>query len=797
MDKKSLIVVALCFVLYFGWQTAVEHYWPSSPARGSAAGTGTVTSATPSAVKPSETKAAPLSPSAPVAAPVRPAPKAPEKIVTLENKLLRAELTSYGGGIRDVLLKNWKVSVKNPGPVTLNRFASGNTRPIFSLTGGTTKDAAGVVSTQPWRGADSRAIYTLTESGPDRVVFTSEAMDGLRIVKEFALSGEYGLVCKLRLENTGTRPLETPAFGVEIGTAGQLDAQDDPTFVKADYWDGGPLSLTGRANAVYTAASSLTGSTPEFSAGEFSGMYTTAGLWEALKADGLSVPDAKTDEDRIKWFNDLLKGDSPEFLPGEFSGAYTTAGLLKAFQADGIRLAAAKTDNDRIQLLNNLLSGSRLYQTFKEIPRFMAIHLTDEAGDLAVRESSLNDSQRARLNRLILEAVYPNECPKKPKGDVLEKFKVVPRFKELALTDEAENLLAREPSLNENERLRLNRLILEAAYPGKCPRKATKDLLATGGVHWAAVKDRYFALVLTPKEPARGFHAQEVDLPRSLTPTSSTPPAGARAWLLMDGVKLDARASATREFQLYAGPKEYKRLTALGDKQEEVMEFGKFGRIAEALLWSLISIYKIIPSYGVAIIVITLIIKLLFWPIQAMSTRSMKKMQELQPLVNKLKEKYPDDPEKQNQEMMKLWREHKVNPVGGCLPLLAQIPVLYAFYSMLQVVIELRGAKFLWIQDLSRPDTIFSLAGIPVNPLPLAMVATQFWQQKLTPSTSADPNQQKMMMLMPLMFVFMFYNVSSGLVLYWTVQNLLSILQQWMALRDKNKTGAATAPVKR
>ena len=169
----------------------------------------------------------------------------------------------------------------------------------------------------------------------------------------------------------------------------------------------------------------------------------------------------------------------------------------------------------------------------------------------------------------------------------------------------------------------------------------------------------------------------------------------------------------------------------------------------------------------------------------------------MQPLIAKLMEKYPDDPQKQQQEMMKLYREHKVNPMGGCLPLLAQIPVFIALYNMLRTVVELRGAKFLWIHDLSLPDTVCTIAGLPINPLPLVMCATTLWQQKLTPNASADPTQQKMMMLMPLMFVFMFYSMSSGLVLYWTVQNLLSILQQWLALRDTKKPAAVPAPTRR
>lgn len=582
MDKRGLVIVVICFAVVFGWQAAVNRFWPAPPpGKGPASKAGASTNVVARAAKPLEMKAALVQPAPQaVATPAVPsAPKAPEKTVTLESKLLRAELTTYGGGIRDVLLKEWKVSSKNPSLVTLNRFAP---EPVFALTGGSAKDTNGAVSVLAWLGADSNAVYTLTESTTNRVVFTSDAAGGLRVVKEFALGGDYALTCRVRIENLNKQAVETPAFGVAVGTAAQLDAQDDATYVNADHWEGA-LSYTGRAKATYNAASSM----------------------------------------------------------------------------------------------------------------------------------------------------------------------------------------------------------------------SKADVFAAAGVKWAAVKNRYFAMVLTPKEPAGGFHAQKVELPHSLTPAASAAPLGAHAWLLMGGVKVDAGASVTREFQLYAGPKEYNRLAALGNKQEEVMEFGWFGRIAEVLLWSLTTIHEVIPNYGIAIIIITIVIKLLFWPIQAMSTRSMKRMQELQPLIAKLKEKYPDDPQRQQQEMMKLYKEHKVNPMGGCLPLVAQIPVFIALYNMLRTVIELRGAKFLWINDLSLPDTIFTFAGIPVNPLPLVMCATTLWQQKLTPTANVDPTQQKMMMLMPLMFVFMFYSMSSGLVLYWTVQNLLSILQQWMALRDTKKPAAVPVPTRR
>ena len=184
--------------------------------------------------------------------------------------------------------------------------------------------------------------------------------------------------------------------------------------------------------------------------------------------------------------------------------------------------------------------------------------------------------------------------------------------------------------------------------------------------------------------------------------------------------------------------------------------------------------------YGLAIIVITVIIKLLFWPLTQASTRSMKRMQELQPQMKALQEKYKDDPRKMNMKLMEFMKENKVSPLGGCLPMLLQIPVFFGFYRMIQSAIELRGARFLWACDLSQPDTILMLPGLnfPVNPLPLLMGATMLWQARLTPpSPGMDPVQQKMMRYMPLMFMVFLYNFSAGLTLYWTVQNLLTIAQ--------------------
>jgi YidC/Oxa1 family membrane protein insertase len=181
----------------------------------------------------------------------------------------------------------------------------------------------------------------------------------------------------------------------------------------------------------------------------------------------------------------------------------------------------------------------------------------------------------------------------------------------------------------------------------------------------------------------------------------------------------------------------------------------------------------------------------------------MKAMQKFQPLISKLREKYKDDPQRLNAETMKLYKEHKINPFAGCLPMVVQIPVFFALFTMLRSAVELRGASFLWIKDLSQPDTIWShtlafalpIVGdtLKLNPLPIAMGASMIWQMKLTPS-GGDPKQQQMMMFMPLMMLYFFYSSSSGLVLYWTVQQFLSIAQQWWSMRQAD-TAASAVPM--
>jgi YidC/Oxa1 family membrane protein insertase len=249
---------------------------------------------------------------------------------------------------------------------------------------------------------------------------------------------------------------------------------------------------------------------------------------------------------------------------------------------------------------------------------------------------------------------------------------------------------------------------------------------------------------------------------------------------------LAPQASFTVAYRLYFGPKDLDILKAQGSRLDEVINFGWFSAIAKPLLHTLQFFYKYVGNYGLAIIIITVILKALFYPLTNKSYKSMKDMQKLQPKMAELKEKYKNDRDAMNKAVMELYKTHKVNPMGGCLPMVIQIPVFFALYKALMFSIELRHAPFiLWIKDLSAPDSLFGVipselplvGGMPIGPLPLLMGATMVIQQKMTPS-NMDPAQAKMMMALPFVFTFMFLNFPSGLVLYWLVNNILTIAQQ-------------------
>lgn len=332
--------------------------------------------------------------------------------------------------------------------------------------------------------------------------------------------------------------------------------------------------------------------------------------------------------------------------------------------------------------------------------------------------------------------------------------------------------------------------------------------VGNSNIVWAAVHNRFFTIIGLPEEgPAPQVIGRRIDLPPpteeqvKADPKTALKPHAYQTAFVFPAHSLPSQQAVEQKFEIFAGPKEYKTLAKLTSDRDLAMGFGRwFGFFAKALLLSMNWISSTGIPYGIAIIIITIIIKLLFWPLTNASTKSMKRMSAMQPQMKAIQEKYKDDPRKMNTKLMEFMKENKVNPVGGCLPILLQIPVFIGFYQMLQSAIELRGASFLWACDLSEPDTIFSIAGFPINPLPLLMGATMLWQTSLTPpSPGMDPMQQKMMRYMPLIMVVFLYNFSAGLTLYWTVQNLLSIAQMKITKTSeppKPGHGPAAAPVR-
>jgi YidC/Oxa1 family membrane protein insertase len=352
------------------------------------------------------------------------------------------------------------------------------------------------------------------------------------------------------------------------------------------------------------------------------------------------------------------------------------------------------------------------------------------------------------------------------------------------------------------------------AFFGMVSRTPTPEYRAgAGNVVWAAAHNQFFALMAmtATNQPAQGIVARPVNLP-SLTlndQVAATPRIGIQTALIYPAQTLAANSSAQRQIVFYIGPKEYRTLARIGEEfqnhADQVMNFGTgyagfFGIgsfCAKALLLAMNWIHDVTRlGYGWAIVLLTILLRGIFWPLTAASMRSMKRMQALAPEVKALKEKYKDDPQKFTAKQMELWKKNKVNPMGGCLPMLVQMPVFIGFYTMLRSAIELRGAHFLWVADLSKPDTLCMIPGLefPFNLLPLLMVGVMVWQAHLQPaSPGMDPSQQKMMRYMPLMFLVIFYNYASGMALYMTVSTLMGILQT--KLTKSNQPAAAAVTV--
>ncbi len=301
-----------------------------------------------------------------------------------------------------------------------------------------------------------------------------------------------------------------------------------------------------------------------------------------------------------------------------------------------------------------------------------------------------------------------------------------------------------------------------------------KDPSSHGKFLWGGVKNLYYSLIL---RPATAFPAA-----KAAVVEGADRKTGVALLLKVPEMRVPAGGRLTQKLTLYAGPNQYDVLAKAGYRFTDILDFGWFSPLCILLLKMLLMLVSVLKNYGVAIIVLTVIIKVVLAPLTHSSMKSMKKMQAVQPQLTALREKYKNDPKKAQAEQMKIFKENGINPLGGCLPMLLQLPIFIAFYSTLQNSVELQGASFLWIRDLSAPDTVWRLGGVPLNVLPLIMGASTWWQQKMSSAqTAANPQSQTMMQMMPLIFTFMFYGFPSGLVLYWLMNNLLTIAQQyWM-----------------
>lgn len=297
----------------------------------------------------------------------------------------------------------------------------------------------------------------------------------------------------------------------------------------------------------------------------------------------------------------------------------------------------------------------------------------------------------------------------------------------------------------------------------------------SGMIRWAGVKGKYFGAILVPEEVVEG------------TVVACSNPETAEVGMRLV-LPLQYEGETNYNFTIFAGPRDYRILGKLNERLDSdvtrLVDFGPklFAPISKAMHWFMVNTYSVIPNYGIIIVILSILIRLLFYPLNRKALQSQQAMQRLKPELDELNKKYKDDPETRTKKMMELHKKHGVSPVSGCLPMLPQMPVIYALYGVMMNAVELRKAPFgLWIQDLSAPDKIAQIGSVPIHILPILMALTMFIQQKMTPM---DPKQAPLMIMMPLMMVFFFYSLPSGLVLYWTITNIMMVGQQFLMKRN-------------
>jgi len=313
--------------------------------------------------------------------------------------------------------------------------------------------------------------------------------------------------------------------------------------------------------------------------------------------------------------------------------------------------------------------------------------------------------------------------------------------------------------------------------------KPGEMIINQGSVNWTALKSKYFSLIFKPlMQTTKEFYNQ-------------SGPGAIVTGVESEVLTIAPSAFIENKFILFAGPSHIPTLKAAGYDFEETINYGFFGGISKALLSILGMLHNVVRSWGVAIILLSIFLNVVTLPLTMKSFKSMQKMQELHPQMEKLKIENKNNPQKLNKEVMELYKKYKINPLSGCLPMLLQMPIFVALYQALTKSLELRSANFLWIKDLSSPDAValpftLPLIGSSLNILPLVMVGAMVMQQKISTKsmggavTEEQKQQQKMMLIiMPIMFGFIFYNMPSGLVLYWVVNTALTIVEQGAILK--------------
>ena len=302
----------------------------------------------------------------------------------------------------------------------------------------------------------------------------------------------------------------------------------------------------------------------------------------------------------------------------------------------------------------------------------------------------------------------------------------------------------------------------------------------TGNINWAGIMSRYFLVIMIPEE----FTGRGVIL-------DNRKGTGYRTGMYVKIKSLNPREETKKSFKVYLGEKDKEKLAGVDKTIIDAADVNSLILpIRNFVIWCLLNVNKFIGNMGWSLVIFSLLTKIVFMPLTLKSTESMKKMQQLTPSLNEIKAKHKDKPDVMQKEMMKLYKENKVNPMGGCFPMLLQMPFFFALYSALINSIDLWHAPFiLWIQDLSMPDTVLTISGFNLNILPIIMTVTTFLQQRLTTVDTGSSQQQKMMMFMPVIFIFIFWSMPSGLVLYWALQNIFQVLHQvfFVNMRAKKK----------